>query len=181
MAYVCELGNGRSIYLDNQGTQTIVTLTSSGPGQQQQASSSVQTGDWNSPPEVYRTSEGAVIKLQTAQGTHYVRVEGSSVRITSEFPASSSSQPLQTQQVASSSAGTMPPMQPMQPMEPMTMGDMQMSMNPMQMRMGNMELRMGSPPSIEKPSVARQFCNQCGASVKPDDRFCSSCGHRLSD
>ena len=65
----------------------------------------------------------------------------------------------------------------MEQMEPMKMGNMEMNINPMEMRMGKMKMRMGSSNST---SNTKQFCSQCGASVQLDDRFCSSCGHRLN-
>jgi hypothetical protein len=202
MAYVCELGSGQRIYLDNQGGQTIVLIASSAPGQQQQASNSLNTGLWTSPPIAYQTPNGVVFKIVTAQGEHYIQCQGSSMGVVSSAAfAGSGSQQMQIQQVAGMPSSSMPsmqpmppmqpmpsmqlmkpmePMQPMPPMQPMSMGDMQMNMNPMQMRMGNMEMQMGKPvtPATAAPGTHR-FCSQCGAAVELGDRFCASCGHRL--
>lgn len=180
MAYVCEVGSGRKLYLDYTGTQTIITIASTAPGQQQQASSSFATGDWLSTPEVYLTADGAVVKLQTTSGSHYIRVHGSSIGV-SEALSLDSLQQIQTQQTSGFTTASPPPMEPlppMPPMPPMTMGNMSMNSQPMEMRMGNMEMRMGQPP---QPSTTRRFCSQCGTPVKADDRFCSSCGHKLGD
>lgn len=185
MAYVCDLGSGQRLDLDIQGTQTIVAIASSSPGQQQQATSSLQTGAWTSPPEVYRTSEGVVVKLQTAEGSEYIQIQGSSISLSTTAPALSTEQ-LPTQQTKILNS-TLPPIQPMEPMEPMkpmqpmTMGNMQMNLKPMEMRMGDMEMRMGAPvANPTTPTPTRQFCSQCGVSVKPSDRFCASCGHPLT-
>jgi len=82
-------------------------------------------------------------------------------------------------------------MPPMQPLPPMKMGDMQMNQTAMTMQMGKMRMEMNpieplSKPSpqtgVEKPStsaVQRNFCSQCGSTLKPSDRFCAHCGHRL--
>lgn len=180
MAYLCELGTDQRLYLENQGMQTVVTTVSSSLGQQQQASNSFQTGNWTSTPEVFQTPGGVVLKIKTAQGEHYIQVQGGSMSAMNSTPAFGSSQQMQVQQVASTPATSMPPMEPMQPIEPMQpmkpmkMGDMEMNMNPMEMRMGNMEMRMGAPTQSTK-----RFCPQCGTSVDPGDRFCASCGHRL--
>jgi hypothetical protein len=100
---------------------------------------------------------------------------------------------------------TMNPMAPMQ-MAPMQMSPMQLSPgNPMSMQMGNMAMSIGAtplPPTVppgpptpplnpppgtaapnsapnSAPSSTPKFCSQCGAAVKPIDRFCASCGHAL--
>lgn len=186
MAYVCELGTGQRVYLDNQGTQTVVTTSSSSAGQQQQASSSFTTGSWTSPPELFQTPTGVVLKIKTAQGEHYIQVQGGSMSVMGAMPTIGSSQPMQVQQIANMPASSMPPMQPMEPikpmepMKPMKMGNMEMNMNPMEMRMGNMEMRMGESMSFSTPDQnTKRFCPQCGDAVSLSDRFCASCGNRL--
>ncbi|SKB11265.1 conserved hypothetical protein [Planktothrix sp. PCC 11201] len=180
MGYVCELGTGQSIYLENQGAQTVVTLISSGPGQQQQASSSFTTGVWTLPPQVFQTPHGLVLKVISEQGERSLQIQGTSVSILGEMPSVIDSQQLTVHEVTSVPVSPLKPMEPMkmEPMKPMNlkMGDMQMNMNPMSMRMGDMELRMGSGSPEASP---KSFCSQCGTSVKPEDRFCSNCGHQL--
>ncbi len=196
MAYVCELSTGRSLYLDHANGQTTVSIASTALGQQQQATSRFQTGAWIATPEVYLTRDGAVVKLQAERGSHYIRVQGSSIGV-SEAVSLEALEQMQMQQVAgmpsASPAGQpippmqpMAPMPPMPPMQPMVMGNMQMNMNPMEMRMGDMELRMGTPATAAStatsstPTSAARFCSQCGHSVKAEDRFCTQCGHQLS-
>ncbi|WP_448573698.1 zinc ribbon domain-containing protein [Trichothermofontia sp.] len=196
MAYGCEISAGRSVYLDNQGNQTVVTIVSSSSGQQQQASNSFTTGQWTYPPQLFRMGDGLVIRISTAQGHQDIQVLGSSMSMIVGGFAHQGAQQLQVQQVAQVPSAPMPPMQPMPPMPPMQPMQpmqpiqplaggtgMQMSLNPMEMRMGNMEMRMGEPPIVSpSPSPAaasRQFCSQCGAAVQADDRFCASCGHQL--
>ena len=181
MVYVCELSPGHHVYLDNQENQTIITITLSTPGQQQQTSNSMTTGTWTALPEAYQTTGGAVLKLFTAQGEICIYIQNNSVSLMGEVPPEGlqvdKSQPLSVQQTT---------IAPKTTMQPMTMGNMQMTMNPMEMRMGNMELKIKtasqtSQTSQTSPSqTTRQFCSQCGAKVAPEDRFCSSCGHALS-
>jgi zinc-ribbon domain len=185
MAYGCELGNGHHLYLDYSGVQTIVTLSSSSAGQQQQSSRTLQTGEWVAPPEVFRTDTGAVVKLRTALGERFVHIHGSNfgesrVDLLNQPPALSGAQPLHLQRI------DVPAAVPMRPMEPLKMGEMQMSLNPMftnsmsknrmSMQMGNMSLQMGSSAGV--PGC--RFCSQCGTSTRPSDRFCTSCGHQLT-
>lgn len=169
MSYVCELGTGQTLYLDNQKTQTLVTLASGSIGQQQQASSGYRTGTWTTPPQVYRTSEGIVVKITTATGEYNLLIQGSSMSLTGEKLSVENSQQLQTKPVEKMPVRSMESMKPMQPLK---MGNMEMNLNTMEMRMGDMELKMGS-------TKTRNFCSQCGAKVKPNDRFCASCGHTL--
>lgn len=171
MVYRSDLKTGQQIYLDNQGAQTIVTLASSSPGQQQQSSSSFQTGSWTKPPQIFATAAGALIKIYGAEAESWIQVQGSSIALS--HPTGSLGEPMPMQSVEP--LPTMQPIQPMQPMQPMQMGDMSMSMNPMQMRMGNLSMSMHP-----MQAGAAQHCSQCGTAVKPDDRFCSHCGNRLN-
>jgi ribosomal protein S27AE len=179
MTYVCELGTKQTVYLDNRGDLTIVTTSSVGIGQQQQSSSSFATGQWTASPEVYQTPHGAILKLSTTQGQHYIEIQENSHCLLPNYQNNKNYYPLPLRQVAA--IPPPPSMQPMQPMQPMKMGNMQMGMNPMEMRMGNMVLQMNSTVNPEKQATERQFCSHCGAKIKPEDRFCSSCGHGLGD
>jgi hypothetical protein len=202
MAYQLELQAGQTLVLDNRGTQTVITLASHGPGQQQQASQSLTTGTWISPPEAYRTAEGVLIRLRTAEGDRILQIQQQQIRVLNQIPLGLNLQaiPLQERESVAPAMQPMKPMQPMQmqPMQPMgklSMGDMHMSLDPMEMRMGDMTLSMGSssasnpasdtsptsPPEPADPSASqRRFCSQCGARVQPSDRFCASCGHSLN-
>lgn len=168
MAYVCELSTGHRVSLDNRGNQTIVTVTLEMSGQQQQTSNSMITGPWTAPPEAYQSDDGAVFKLFTSQGELCIQLQGNSVSMTTSTAAAAGKQQQLSVQQTTTSSMNMPPMEPMG-----------MTMNPMEMRMGDMELKMDATSS-NAPSNVRQFCSQCGTKVAPDDRFCSSCGHRLS-
>ncbi|MEX0269217.1 zinc ribbon domain-containing protein [Leptolyngbyaceae cyanobacterium UHCC 1019] len=187
MAYSCDLGSGQRLDLSNQGTQTTIAIASSSIGQQQQSSNSLQTGAWISPPEVYRTSEGVVVKLQTDAGNQFIQIQGSHMSLSATALPFSTAEKLSVQQTNIPASTlppmpSMPPMEPMKPMQPMTMGTMQMNSKPMAMTMGAMEMRMGSESGAANttpPTPIRQFCTQCGTSVKPSDRFCASCGHQL--
>lgn len=171
MAYVCDLGTGQRVFLDNQATLTVVTVASAQAGQQQQASRSFQTGAWTASPQAFQTASGVLIKVQTAQGEQSIQIQGGSINV--GMAAASELAQVPMQQI--DRVPDLPPITPLAPMQPMQMGNMSMSLNPMEMRMGNMELRMDAA----QPS-APKFCNQCGRSVKPDDRFCASCGSQLS-
>jgi hypothetical protein len=161
MNYVFEINPGHKIYLQCQENQTIVTSLISSQGQQQQSSSSFQTGKWLSAPEIIPGSEGLKLKITGTLGEYYVQIQGNSIGFSSE-------------QYSSPQTVTMKPMQPMQPMQPLKMGNMSMDANKMEMQMGNMEMKMGaSAPSKPK------FCSQCGNQLKLGDRFCSQCGSAI--
>ena len=63
MAYTANLGGNQQLTIANQGTQTVITLFSSSSGQQQSQSSSVTTGNWTSPPQLYQTGAGWVLQI----------------------------------------------------------------------------------------------------------------------
>jgi hypothetical protein len=182
MAYMCEISPNHRVYLDSQGSNTVVTMMTGGPGQQQQSSNFFQTGAWVAPPEMFAGPQGAVIKIDTAQGEYFIQLQGSSMTLAKALGIATP-QPLPMYQADI-------PAPVMNPMQPMVMGDMQMNNNPMEMRMGNMQMRMDKPvlttqlaqvtPPVQATQVTRKFCSQCGAAIEASDRFCSSCGHRLA-
>lgn len=201
MAYQCNLGNGQQVFVYNQDNQTIVTLSGTLPGQQQQSSSGFSTGKWTALPILYRNAGGFILRIESDRGPHYVQLQGSSMSAVGSTPNLENAQALPMQPAEHPPGATMEsmnpmepmkpmepmepmkPMKPMEPMKPMKMGDMEMRMNPMEMRMGNMAMSMGeSTPSKGEstPSYRQNFCPQCGAPVKENDRFCANCGHRLS-
>ena len=176
MTYTANLGTGQQIWIENQGTQTIVSLSSANAGQQQSQRTGLQTGQWIAPPTLFRTASGFIVQLATAQGARYLQVQGSSLQGLSAVPD------LAAASAVSLESGTAPAMQPMQPMQPMQMGNMRMQMHPMQMKMGDLELRMGNVSPAETPaaSTTPNFCAQCGQRLQVGDRFCASCGHQVS-
>lgn len=203
MAYVCSLGNNQQAYVENVGTETVLTLATSTPGQQQQSSNRLSTGAWTAPPQAFSIGNGVVIQLTTTQGPLYLQLQGSQIQLTNSYtmpdqattlplnstptmPGATSMQPMQPMQPMEPMQ-PMQPMRPMEPMQPMQMGDMQMSMNPMEMRMGDMAMRMGQTAESaanqttgsSQQSDRPKFCTQCGAAVQVGDRFCGSCGHSL--
>ncbi|HEY9884343.1 MAG TPA: zinc ribbon domain-containing protein [Thermosynechococcaceae cyanobacterium] len=192
MGYRCEWATGQSVYLENVDDQTRVTLTNSSPGQQQQSSSHVQTGRWTAPPEVLQAAIGLVVKLLTAQGERFIYIQGNQVSTSKEAPSWGDAQPLPVHVDSTPAAmAPTPSMPPMQPLPPMKMGDMQMNQTAMTMQMGKMRMEMNPIEPLSKPSpqtgveklstsaVQRNFCSQCGSTLKPSDRFCAHCGHRL--
>ena len=94
---------------------------------------------------------------------------------------------------------SMPSMQMSKPGEPMSM-----TMGNMSMTMGSPSPTHSSPHKASQtvshsvvhsnmsddvrsasahpvpPPVARQFCTQCGAATRPEDKFCGQCGHALT-
>jgi hypothetical protein len=176
VAYVGDLNSGQQVYLENQGTQTIITLASSGPGRQQSQSNGLETGSWLAPPTLFRTSMGLILRIEATQGQCFIQLQanGISVMETPPLLAGADVLPLrQTETGTASSQGSTEPMQPMQPIKPL---EPMSPMKPMEMRMGNMEMRMGAP---EQSLAGHRFCSQCGQAIEAGDRFCSHCGHRL--
>lgn len=182
MAYQIEVQPGQQLFIENIGSQTVITLTSSGLGQQQQSSQSVHTGTWTAPPTAYRTAGGMIIYVRTTEGDRTLAIQQNQIQMTSGTQMISG-HPVLMQESAPPSTSSIPPMKPMKPMKPMgtlKMGNMQMSMNPMEMQMGDMKLSMNTPETEEStPNSSRRFCTQCGTQAKPSDRFCAHCGHQL--
>ncbi|WP_299487574.1 zinc ribbon domain-containing protein [Acaryochloris sp. IP29b_bin.137] len=176
MAYVGELGTGSTLYLESQDSQTIITIVATSPGQQQQASHSFSTGHWTTSPKLFRSLQGHIIQLETAQGSHLLLVQSHQIRPIETMPPRQTLESIPLQQIVQTPIPSMPSMQPLQPL---TMGNMVMSMQPMQMSMGKMHLSMGTAATVTQ-TPQNNFCSQCGAAVAAMDKFCANCGHRLS-
>jgi hypothetical protein len=116
MPYRCDLNTGQQIYLDNQGEKTLITVSSSGPGQQQQSSSSLQTGAWTEAPQVAQINGGAMIRCVSAQGTYTIQVQGSQIGQTTGSVNWGAAQNVAVQPIDHMPGQAMPNMQPMQPM-----------------------------------------------------------------
>jgi hypothetical protein len=178
MPYRCDLGNGQQIYLDNQGSQTIVTVASSSAGQQQQSSSSVQTGPWTEAPQVAQMGNGAVIRCVSAQGVFTIQVQGNQI---GQMAGSVDWQAAQTKTVHSVDhmpGSTMPFMQPMQPMQ-------SQPMQPMQPHATDAADADGQYGNVQRPhgDADGQYGNAHGECCRivvadPPVLYAMRCGHR---
>ncbi|NJN85210.1 MAG: zinc ribbon domain-containing protein [Leptolyngbyaceae cyanobacterium SL_7_1] len=169
MAYKAELGNGQFLFVHNQGAQTLVTLSHQSAGQQQSQTASFETGAWSSPPALYCTATGVILKITAATGDRLIQLQGQQLQSLSTVPALPEHDRVMMQEAADSSIPSLSFLPPLQ------MGDMAMQMNPMRMQMGDMAMQMPSNPA----SAEQRFCPQCGNALQPDDRFCPQCGHGL--
>lgn len=176
MAYVGELGAGSTIYLENQDSQTIITAVSASPGQQQQTSHSFSTGHWTTSPELFRSLQGYIIQIETAQRNYVLLVQNYQIRQIEAMPPRHTLTSVPLQQIVQTPTPSIPSMPPLQPL---TMGNMVMSMQPMQMRMGSMHLSMGTSATVTQ-TTQTNFCSQCGTALTATDKFCANCGHRLN-
>jgi hypothetical protein len=188
--YRSDLGAGQQVYIANQGTQTVVTLMSGGPGQQQSQSNGFETGEWQAPPVLFRAPAGLVLRVEGARGPSFIRLQSSGMTLLDAAPALAGANVLPLQPAAEQTASDMRPMEPMEPLKPMQ------PLKPMEMRMGDMHMRMGAPepeprakpeprPEPQQASEpqaahARRFCTQCGKPTGATDRFCAYCGNRLA-
>lgn len=188
-SYGADLGQGQVVYLQNQGAQTQITLDSATAGQQQRQSTGFTTGEWTGAPTLFRTGMGAIVRIETAQGSFFVQLQAGGMQSLTQPPALNQAEVIPLQQTTDPATPSLPemrPMQSMQPMQPMKMGNMEMRMNPMQMRMGNMEMQMGGSSAAQASAQqapaqasAKRFCTQCGSAVAAEDKFCAHCGFQL--
>lgn len=172
--YGTKLSPNRILYVQNNGSQTVVTLQSSDPGQQQSQSQAFGSGNWLAPPTLFQTANGLVLRIEGETGQKFVQLLSGGIQVMDRSPSLSGAQVLALHIVeAPTSQPAIEPMNPMKSMEPM---------NPMKMEMGDMRLEMGGSSASESPSSGSQgarFCSQCGTPIKPTDKFCSQCGHQV--
>jgi hypothetical protein len=65
MSYTASLGP-QTISIANQGNQTVITLSSQAAGQQQSQSSRFTTGEWRTPPALFRTPNADPVATSVA-------------------------------------------------------------------------------------------------------------------
>ena len=176
MAYTANLAGNQQLAIALQGSQTMISLVSNSPGQQQSQNNSFTTGNWNTAPKLYQTGAGFVIEIDSEKGSYFILIQGNSISTTSAPALNNATQiDLKNAPDPVDNSGNMG-FEPMQPMQPMQMGNMSMDINSMSMKMGNMAMNMG-----KNKASTQNFCSQCGEPAKPSARFCSSCGHKLAN
>ena len=173
MTYAYDLENGQRLILQNDGSDTLVALSSGDEGQQQSQSTAFTTGKWSKTPELFRSRGILVLRLESKSGVEYIRIRGNQIQLMQSEPDLANAEKARLSKSDEDIA--MKPMKPMEPMQPMKpMG----GMRPMELRMGDMHMSMGVREKEAQP--ANRFCTQCGKPVQNNDRFCASCGHALS-
>jgi hypothetical protein len=185
MAYKCELESDRQVFIENHNRQTLITMGSSGAGQQQSQRNSFETGEWDHPPTLFRTSDGVVLRVEAEGNQFFFRLGAGGTQTLSGAPSLRDADVLPLQKAAVEKSMNMEPLAPMKPMEPM---QPLKPMKPMEMHMGNMSMRMGEqeqePPrrdleQHEPDRTTKRFCTQCGQPAGETDRFCGRCRHQL--
>src|SRR3984893_4604744 len=86
MTYTYDLGNGQRLLVENDGDDTQVALSSGDSGQQQNQSTSFNTGKWSKPPELFRTGDDIVLRLESKSGVEFVGVHGHQIETMSSEP-----------------------------------------------------------------------------------------------
>lgn len=174
-SYVYDLSDGQQIVVESRGSQTLVTQASARSGQQQSQGSGFDTGAWTMPPVLLRTATDLVLRVEGAQGTFFIGLQGHQTGLLRTPPSLADAEVLPLRQATRSttSAATEPlePFKRMEPLKPMK------PMKSMQMRMGAMQMQMGMGDQEQEDE---RYCGQCGHAAAEGDRFCTRCGHRLT-
>jgi hypothetical protein len=169
MSYRVNLETNQELYLSNQGDFTQISLIRIGLNQQQNQSSSLQTGAWIAPPSLYRFAQGFILRIDTAQKQYFVQIQSNGLQILEGMPSLIDAEPVILEKDRTNVGFV--PIEPMQPMKPM---------KPMEMRMGNMYMNIEQPLQPIEQNPRKRFCPQCGVAVGEKDRFCSNCGHKFN-
>jgi hypothetical protein len=118
MAYACDIGNGQRLLVQNDGDNTQVALSSGDSGQKQNQSTSFTTGEWSKPPELFRTRENLVLRLEGKNGVQFIEIRGDQLESMQSEPKLENAEKL-TLKESNESIAQMKPMKPIEPMKPM--------------------------------------------------------------
>ncbi len=118
MTYAHDIGNGQRLLVENDGDNTQVALSSGDSGQQQNQSTGFSTGEWSKPPELYRTAENLVLRLESKSGVEFIGIQGNQIESIRKEPKLENAERL-TLKESDEKIARMKPMEPMKPMKPM--------------------------------------------------------------
>lgn len=134
--YLFDMGPGQFLAILSDGDKTVLTLQSSGVGQQQSQQSSFSTGPWIAPPQAWEYAGIYYVRVQTQGGSLWLQAGRGQIGLGQTPPANAT--PLPGRSMSSSQPQPIPEMPPMKPME---------------MRMGNMAMQMGDLPKMQMGSM----------------------------
>jgi hypothetical protein len=118
MAYACDIGNGQRLLVQNDGDNTQVAVSSGDSGQKQNQSTGFTTGEWSKPPELFRTHENLILRVEGKNGVHFIGIHGNQIESMRSEPKLEHAEKL-TLKESNENIGRMKPMEPMKPMKPM--------------------------------------------------------------
>ena len=118
MAYSCDIGHGQRLLVQNHGEETQVALNSGDSGQQQNQSTGFTTGEWSKPPELFRTHENLVLRVEGKNGVRFIGVHNDQIELMRNEPKLENAEKL-TLKESDEKIAEMKPMKPMEPMKPM--------------------------------------------------------------
>ncbi|MEL6468832.1 MAG: zinc ribbon domain-containing protein [Cyanobacteria bacterium J06623_4] len=153
----------QSLYLSNHGKLTAVTVVSSGLGEQHNRLL-FSTGPWTATPLLYPISDTLVVVIVITGDAHvFFQISGTQVQMSHQLHDEALIAQLKTMTpIAMTPTQSVP--QPPAPSE--------QTVEP--------ESQTGQTPPQPAATNSRQFCTQCGAAVRPEDKFCAYCGHQLT-
>ncbi len=118
MTYTYSLGNGQRLLVQNDGDNTQVALSSGDSAQRQNQNTGFSTGEWSRPPELFRTAENLVLRLESKSGVEFIRVQGNQIESMRGEPKLENAERL-TLKESDENIARMEPMKPMEPVKPM--------------------------------------------------------------
>ncbi|GGQ95542.1 hypothetical protein [Deinococcus ruber] len=115
MAYEADLGNGQTMYLEQQGEQTSIRVHGGGQSQ----GSGFHTGQWKAQPRLLKVGQELVLELQGASQMYY-GLQNGQLHSLDSAPSLDGAEEVALKDVPDGSdKGAMKPMEPMKGMEPM--------------------------------------------------------------
>ena len=115
MAYACDIGNGQRLLVQNDGDNTQVALSSGDSGQKQNQSTGFTTGEWSKPPELFRTREKLVLRLEGKNGVQFIGAHGDQIESMRSEPDLKNAEKLRLKE-SDEKIARMKPMESMKPM-----------------------------------------------------------------
>ncbi|MBI1929164.1 caspase family protein, partial [Candidatus Poribacteria bacterium] len=100
MIYIWDLEKGKQLYVENQGTQTVITIITSRSGERQVQRRTFEIGVWRVPPLLLRTATDLVLQIESARGHIFMRIQDNDISPLRTLPLLIGAEVLPHQQVA---------------------------------------------------------------------------------
>jgi hypothetical protein len=170
MSYTYELENGHELVIENDGGETLVSLSSGSESQQQSQATGFDTGKWSKTPALFQLRKiwCCAWRLKTARSLFAWKQHPKH----EERAGPSSSREAAAQEIGQSCRNDADAAN-----EAIERHGADKTDAPIKMRMGDMQMSMGR--GAAEGESEQCFCPNCGKPVDKGDRFCGSCGKEV--
>jgi hypothetical protein len=100
MIYMSDLGDGKRVYTENTGAQTVVAIIVNESGKPESLRRTFETGPWRVPPILLRTATDLILQIASDRAHIFLRLQDNDIGVLRIPPLLIGAEILPLQQVA---------------------------------------------------------------------------------